>query len=106
MDKIPIKTAIPPVRPRKNSSFLLLKTSFTRPDIAAVAIRYSPMTNRKKASLYAPIYEPDLIKEPAIQKNMHATNIKVAPFVLCSNLDIEIYPIKKATGDSSGSLII
>jgi hypothetical protein len=81
---------VPPARPRKNSSFLLLKTSFTCPDIAAVAIRHSPMANQKKANLYAPIYEPDLIKEPAIQKNPHDTNIKAAPFILCSDLDIEI----------------
>jgi hypothetical protein len=62
------------------------------------------MTNRKKTSLYAPIYEPDLIKQPAKQKNQHAVNIKAAPFVMCSDLDIKkLHLIKKATGNSSGS---
>jgi hypothetical protein len=50
------------------------------------------------------MYEPHLIRQPAIQKKVLARAIKAAPFVVCSDLDIKkLNLIKKATGNSSGS---
>jgi hypothetical protein len=95
MDKSAIKTAIPPVSPLRNSSFLLIKTSLTRPNMTAAAIRPSPTKNRKKANLYTPIYEHIFTRQPATQKNPLARAIKAAPLVICSCLDIEIYTFKK-----------